>query len=93
MDFCGTSRFVLLDLVIDIVVMDPSHEIFLKACQLAKALLFEGNEEVRQMCMNATIASMSVGANVLLPSIAGKETGRKVLPSLCAEASNSSEPP
>lgn len=27
--------------------MDPSHEIFLKSCQLAKALLHEGNEEVQ----------------------------------------------
>lgn len=27
--------------------MEPSHEIFLKACQLAKALLYEGNYEVQ----------------------------------------------
>lgn len=34
---------MFLDLVIDLIVMEPSHEIFLKACQLAKALLYEGN--------------------------------------------------
>ncbi|KAH7730957.1 ITR-1 protein [Aphelenchoides avenae] len=44
---CKLNKAGAVDLVIDIVVMDPSHEIFLKACQLAKALLFEGNEEVQ----------------------------------------------
>lgn len=33
--------------MIDLVVMEPSSEIFLKACQLAKALLYEGNHEVQ----------------------------------------------
>lgn len=46
--FYKTSDFkyfatMFLDLVIDLIVMEPSHEIFLKACQLAKALLYEGN--------------------------------------------------
>src|SRR4051812_31851072 len=27
--------------------MEPSHEIFFKTCQLAKALLHDGNEEVQ----------------------------------------------
>lgn len=33
--------------MIDLIVMDASHEVFLKSCQLAKALLHEGNEEVQ----------------------------------------------
>ncbi|GMS96579.1 hypothetical protein PENTCL1PPCAC_18754 [Pristionchus entomophagus] len=36
------------DLVIDIIVNDPNYEIFLKAFQLAKALLHEGNDKVQQ---------------------------------------------
>uniref|UniRef100_A0A0K0D1J5 RIH_assoc domain-containing protein n=1 Tax=Angiostrongylus cantonensis TaxID=6313 RepID=A0A0K0D1J5_ANGCA len=36
------------DLVIDIVTNEPSREIFLKAIQLAKALLLEGNDKVQQ---------------------------------------------
>lgn len=37
------------DLVIDIIVNDPNYEIFLKAFQLAKALLHEGNDKVRRI--------------------------------------------
>lgn len=39
--------YFVSDLVIDLIVMDPSHDVFLKSCQLAKALLHEGNEEVQ----------------------------------------------
>lgn len=38
---------IFLDLVIDLIVIDPSHDVFLKSCQLAKALLHGGNEEVQ----------------------------------------------
>ncbi|EGT46599.1 hypothetical protein CAEBREN_30230 [Caenorhabditis brenneri] len=34
------------DLVIDIIIMEPSREIFLKAIHLARALLHEGNDKV-----------------------------------------------
>ncbi|CAI4231953.1 unnamed protein product [Auanema sp. JU1783] len=36
------------DLVVDIVINDPSQEIFLKAMHLAKALLHGGNDKVQQ---------------------------------------------
>uniref|UniRef100_A0A8R1DTF9 Inositol 1,4,5-trisphosphate receptor n=1 Tax=Caenorhabditis japonica TaxID=281687 RepID=A0A8R1DTF9_CAEJA len=35
------------DLVIDIIIMEPSREIFLKAIHLARALLHEGNDKVQ----------------------------------------------
>ncbi|CAI5448230.1 unnamed protein product [Caenorhabditis angaria] len=35
------------DLVIDIIILDPSREIFLKAIHLARALLHEGNDKVQ----------------------------------------------
>uniref|UniRef100_A0A915CQ64 Inositol 1,4,5-trisphosphate receptor n=1 Tax=Ditylenchus dipsaci TaxID=166011 RepID=A0A915CQ64_9BILA len=44
---CKLNQAGAVDLVIDLIVMDPSHDIFLKACQLAKALLYDGNEEVQ----------------------------------------------
>ncbi|KAI6200598.1 Inositol 1,4,5-trisphosphate receptor [Aphelenchoides besseyi] len=44
---CKLNNAGAVDLVIDLIVMEPSHEIFLKACQLAKALLYEGNYEVQ----------------------------------------------
>lgn len=44
---CKLNAAGAVDLVIDIIIMDPTHEIFLKACQLAKALLYEGNYEVQ----------------------------------------------
>lgn len=46
---CMLSRAGAVDLVIDLIVMDPSYEIFLKTCQLAKALLWDGNEEVGEL--------------------------------------------
>jgi hypothetical protein len=33
--------------VIDLIVMEPTYDIFLKTCHLAKALLFDGNTEVQ----------------------------------------------
>ncbi|KJH49238.1 RIH domain protein [Dictyocaulus viviparus] len=36
------------DLVIDIITDEPSQEIFLKAIQLAKAILLDGNDKVQQ---------------------------------------------
>ena len=36
-----------VDLVIDLVIMDASYDIFLKTIQLAKALLFGGNDKVK----------------------------------------------
>uniref|UniRef100_A0A7E4V258 Inositol 1,4,5-trisphosphate receptor n=1 Tax=Panagrellus redivivus TaxID=6233 RepID=A0A7E4V258_PANRE len=44
---CKLNAAGAVELVIDLIVMDPSHEIFLKSCQLAKALLHGGNEEVQ----------------------------------------------
>ncbi|CAD5219928.1 unnamed protein product [Bursaphelenchus okinawaensis] len=44
---CKLNDAGAVDLVIDLIVMEPSSEIFLKACQLAKALLYEGNHEVQ----------------------------------------------
>uniref|UniRef100_A0A914YSR1 Inositol 1,4,5-trisphosphate receptor n=1 Tax=Panagrolaimus superbus TaxID=310955 RepID=A0A914YSR1_9BILA len=44
---CKLNDAGAVELVIDLIVMDASHEIFLKSCQLAKALLHEGNEEVQ----------------------------------------------
>uniref|UniRef100_A0AC34QF85 Inositol 1,4,5-trisphosphate receptor n=1 Tax=Panagrolaimus sp. JU765 TaxID=591449 RepID=A0AC34QF85_9BILA len=44
---CKLNGAGAVDLVIDLIVMDPSHEVFLKSCQLAKALLHEGNDEVQ----------------------------------------------
>lgn len=41
------SDFTILDLVIDLIVMEPSNEVFQKACHLAKALLIDGNDEVQ----------------------------------------------
>ncbi|VDL84535.1 unnamed protein product [Nippostrongylus brasiliensis] len=40
------------DLVIDIIINEPSSEIFLKAMHLAKALLLEGNDKVQQSFYN-----------------------------------------
>ncbi|KAK6750287.1 hypothetical protein RB195_002332 [Necator americanus] len=40
------------DLVIDIIINEPSREIFLKAIQLGKALLLEGNDKVQQSFYN-----------------------------------------
>uniref|UniRef100_A0A1I7YYU4 Inositol 1,4,5-trisphosphate receptor n=1 Tax=Steinernema glaseri TaxID=37863 RepID=A0A1I7YYU4_9BILA len=44
---CKLNKAGAADLVIDLIVMDPSHDVFLKACQLAKAILYEGNSEVQ----------------------------------------------
>ncbi|KAK0400335.1 hypothetical protein QR680_003453 [Steinernema hermaphroditum] len=44
---CKLNKAGAADLVIDLIVMDPSHDVFLKACQLAKAILYEGNAEVQ----------------------------------------------
>ena len=37
--------FLFPDLVIDLIVQEPSHEVFFMTIQLAKALLHEGNTE------------------------------------------------
>ncbi|TMS38970.1 hypothetical protein L596_005581 [Steinernema carpocapsae] len=44
---CKLNKAGAADLVIDLIVMDPSHDVFVKACQLAKAILYEGNAEVQ----------------------------------------------
>lgn len=43
---CKSYSDISLGLVIDLIVMDPPFSIFLKAVNLAKALLLGGNEEV-----------------------------------------------
>uniref|UniRef100_A0A0N4ZIS5 Inositol 1,4,5-trisphosphate receptor n=1 Tax=Parastrongyloides trichosuri TaxID=131310 RepID=A0A0N4ZIS5_PARTI len=45
---CKLNNAGAVDLVIELVIADISQEIFVKACQLAKALLYEGNEEVQK---------------------------------------------
>uniref|UniRef100_A0A1I7WUH0 STAS domain-containing protein n=1 Tax=Heterorhabditis bacteriophora TaxID=37862 RepID=A0A1I7WUH0_HETBA len=43
---CKLNEAGASDLVIDIIINDPSREIFLKAIHLARALLHEGNDKV-----------------------------------------------
>uniref|UniRef100_A0A913HZP3 Inositol 1,4,5-trisphosphate receptor n=1 Tax=Strongyloides stercoralis TaxID=6248 RepID=A0A913HZP3_STRER len=45
---CKLNNAGAVELVIDLIIADISQEIFVKACQLAKALLYEGNEEVQK---------------------------------------------
>ncbi|KHJ86636.1 hypothetical protein OESDEN_13605 [Oesophagostomum dentatum] len=45
---CRLNEAGASDLVIDIIINEPSREIFVKAIQLAKALLLEGNDKVQQ---------------------------------------------
>uniref|UniRef100_A0A0N5C5P1 Inositol 1,4,5-trisphosphate receptor n=1 Tax=Strongyloides papillosus TaxID=174720 RepID=A0A0N5C5P1_STREA len=45
---CKLNNAGAVELVIDLVIADISQEIFVKACQLAKELLYEGNEEVQK---------------------------------------------
>ncbi|RCN44778.1 transporter, cation channel family protein [Ancylostoma caninum] len=49
---CRLNEAGASDLVIDIIINEPSREIFLKAIQLAKALLLEGNDKVQQSFYN-----------------------------------------
>uniref|UniRef100_A0AC35U5D8 Inositol 1,4,5-trisphosphate receptor n=1 Tax=Rhabditophanes sp. KR3021 TaxID=114890 RepID=A0AC35U5D8_9BILA len=44
---CKLNNAGAVDLVIELAIADISQEIFLKACQLAKALLYEGNKDVQ----------------------------------------------
>uniref|UniRef100_A0A914ER69 Inositol 1,4,5-trisphosphate receptor n=1 Tax=Acrobeloides nanus TaxID=290746 RepID=A0A914ER69_9BILA len=44
---CKLNNAGAVDLVIDLIVMEPSYEVFQKACHLAKALLIDGNDEVQ----------------------------------------------
>uniref|UniRef100_A0A914HGQ2 MIR domain-containing protein n=1 Tax=Globodera rostochiensis TaxID=31243 RepID=A0A914HGQ2_GLORO len=44
---CKLCNAKAVDLVVDLVVLDPSYDIFLKTIQLAKAMLHGGNEQVQ----------------------------------------------
>lgn len=44
---CKLCDAKAVDLVIDLIVLDPSYDIFLKTVQLAKAMLHGGNEQVK----------------------------------------------
>ncbi|KAL3082805.1 hypothetical protein niasHS_010607 [Heterodera schachtii] len=44
---CKLCDAKAVDLVVDLIVLDPSYDIFLKTVQLAKAMLHGGNEKVQ----------------------------------------------
>lgn len=48
---CKLNEAGASDLVIDIIISEPSREIFLKAIHLAKALLLDGNDKVRMLLL------------------------------------------
>lgn len=49
---CKLNNAGASDLVIDLIVQEPSHEVFFMTIQLAKALLHEGNSEVQMSFYN-----------------------------------------
>ncbi|VDD89339.1 unnamed protein product [Enterobius vermicularis] len=49
---CKLNNAGASDLVIDLIVQEPSHEVFFMTIQLAKALLHEGNNEVQMSFYN-----------------------------------------
>uniref|UniRef100_A0A914EEX3 Uncharacterized protein n=1 Tax=Acrobeloides nanus TaxID=290746 RepID=A0A914EEX3_9BILA len=49
---CKLNSAGAVDLVIDLIVMEPSYEVFQKACHLANSLLIDGNDEVQTSFYN-----------------------------------------
>ncbi|VDO35707.1 unnamed protein product, partial [Onchocerca flexuosa] len=49
---CKLNNAGASDLIIDLIMKEPSHEIFLMTIQLSKALLYEGNYEVQMSFYN-----------------------------------------
>jgi len=45
---CDLMDAGAVDLIIDLIVMEPPYDIFKKSIQLAKALLFGGNDKVNK---------------------------------------------